>query len=128
MQQGQFDLGIQRRQCRLCLQTFPQHFMQTQRDISIFRRIVTGCLYGYLVKRQLLFAFAGNVFELDGLHIKIFFCQRIHIVTSGCAIENIGLQHGVMCNITQLDTMVSQYIDVVLDMLANQIRLLGIFQ
>ena len=74
---------------------------------------------GNLIKRQLLGAFAGDVFKGDGLFAQILQRQRIHIMARGGGVEHIGCQHGVGKRADDSDLIVRQHRNIVLEVLTN---------
>ncbi len=101
--------------------------VQAQGYIGIFRRIGCGLFQLDLVEGQLLFTLARNGFKAGGAHAQVTICQRIHVMTAGCGVEYIGLQHGIGADALQLDAVVTQHVHVVFDVLADLFQL-GIFQ
>ena len=48
-----------------------QSLVQAQRYVCVFSGVRSRLLQAYLVKRELLCAFAGNVFVVNRLHTKV---------------------------------------------------------
>ncbi|GDU59233.1 hypothetical protein BvCmsSIP076_02108 [Escherichia coli] len=101
--------------------------MQLQGDICIFGGVTSGFFEGNLVKGQLIFAFTRNLFKSDGFVLQPTFREAVHIVTPGNAIENVGLQHGIKRNPTQLNAVIRQNTAIVFQVLPDLQRLF-IFQ
>ena len=80
--------------------------MQQQCDIRIFRRIIGGFFQRDLIKRQLLFAFPGDIFKGGGFVIQMTVGQAVHIMTSGDTVEHIGFQHGIEGDSAQFHTVI----------------------
>ena len=70
-EQRQFDGLIEFHQTGLRLKFFPQHLLQFHGHVGIFRRVFACFFQWDLVKRQLIFSFAGNVFKADSLVSEI---------------------------------------------------------
>ncbi|SVX38870.1 Uncharacterised protein [Klebsiella pneumoniae] len=101
--------------------------MQLQGDICIFGGVTSGLFQGNLVKGQLIFTFTSNLFKSDGFMLQPTFREAVHIVATGNAVENVGLQHGIKCNPPQFNAVVRQNTAIVFQVLPDLQRLF-IFQ
>ena len=101
--------------------------MQPERDLSVLSGIGRGLFNWHLVESQLLRTFARDVFKVDRPLAEIFERQGVEVVSAPRGIEYVGLQHCVIVNTAQGNTVIGQYVGVVFQVLAH-LGSLGIFQ
>ncbi len=114
-------------QGRQRLQLRPEVLMQSQRDVGILGGIRPGLLDGHLRERNLLGAFAGHIFVVNGGMAEVFQRQRVHVVTRCGAVQHIALQHGVVTDAAQDDAVIGEHAHVVFEILP-ELGLGGVFQ
>ena len=101
----------------MLLQLRPHLQMQLQRHVSILRGVTPGLFQRDLIKGELIFTFAGNLFKSDGFVFQPAIGQAIHIMSARDAVEGVGFQHGVEGNTTQFNVVVGQDAAIVLQVL-----------
>ena len=84
--------------------------MQLQRDVRILRRIFRRAIHVDLIEGDLLRAFAGDIFVMNGLDAEILLGGRIHVVASGDAVEHVRLQHGIVALAAQRDAVIREHV------------------
>ena len=87
--------------------------VQAQGDLGVLGGVGAGLFDGDLVEGQLAGALAGDVREVDGAVAQEFEGEAVHVVAAGGAVEDVGLQHGVLGDAPQRDAVVGQYTHVV---------------
>ena len=73
-----------------------ENFVQAQRDFSVLCGIVQRFFNRYLVERDLVFAFACDIFEGNCLMSQEPFGEGVHAVRKRGSIQNIGDQHRII--------------------------------
>ena len=101
--------------------------MQPERDLSVLSGIGRGLFYRHLIEGQLLHTFARDVFKMNRPLTKIFERQGIEVVSAPRGIEYVGLQHCVVVNTAQGNTVIGQYVGIVFQVLTH-LGSLRIFQ
>ena len=109
------------------IELFRQHLVQTERDLGVLSSIRRGLFYWHLVEGQLLGAFARDIFKMNGPLTEVFERQGIEVVSAPRGIEYVGLQHRVVVNAAQGNTVIGQHVGIIFEMLAH-LGGLGIFQ
>ena len=93
--------------------------MQTERDLGVLGGIRRRLFYWHLVEGQLLRTFASDVFKMNRPLTEIFERQGIQVVSAPRGIQYVGLQHCVVVNTAQGNTVIGQYVGIVFEMLAH---------
>ena len=93
--------------------------MQTKRHLSVLGSIRRGLFYRHLVEGQLLGPFASDVFEMDRPLAEVFERQGIEVVSAPRCIQYVGLEHRVVMNTAQGNTVIGQHVSVVFQVLAH---------
>ena len=80
-----------------------------------------GCslLQSHLVKTHLFGTLASYIFEAGGFNTQVFQRQAVHIMPGSGGIQHVGLEHGVVSYSVELNTVIGQYVGIVLEILAN---------
>ena len=108
------------------LQQGPQGVVHVQRLVGVFARVSGGLVHRHLRKRDLVRAFAAQVFVGDALAARVALGQAGQVVGL-VHFEHVALQHGVVRVALHLNAVVGEHMAVVLDVLA-QLGVLGVFQ
>ncbi|CRI63432.1 hypothetical protein THIOKS11320081 [Thiocapsa sp. KS1] len=125
--QGDLDLPVECGHARDAFQPGPECAMQAQGHVRVFGGVVSGLLKRDLIEGELLRTLAGDVLEVDGVVVQVFLGQRVHVVASRRAVEDIAFEHGVVGDAAQLDGVTGQDAHVVLEVLADLVTL-GVLQ
>ena len=101
----------------------PQGFVQLECYVSVFGRI--GCRYVEidLVERQLLGAFARDVFKMNGFASEVKSCRRVHVVSDRNAVQDIGLKHRIEAHARQFYAMTCEYVSIIFEVMADLLAL-----
>ncbi len=100
--------------------------MHVQGLVGVFARVGSGFVYRHLRKRDLVRAFAAQVFVADAFAASVALGQAGQVVGL-VHFEHVALQHGVVRVALHLDAMIGEHMAVVLDVLA-QLGVLGVLQ
>ena len=117
--QRHLQLPIERGKRGRLIELFRQHLVQAERDLSVLSGIGRGLFYRHLVEGQLLGALARDIFKMDRPLTEVLERQGIEIVSAPRGIEYVGLQHCVIVNTAQGNTVIGQYVGIVFEMLAH---------
>ncbi len=101
------------------LQLRHQNICGHQGDIGILAGIRHGFLQEHLIKRQSIFAFAGNFLIGDCFMAQKIQCDLIQIVGSFRGIQQVGGHHGIKYDAVQLNAMTVQDDPVIFYVLAD---------
>ena len=112
------DLRVDKAQLVVVLHNRRHRFVQLQRDVRIFRRIFAGLFNRDLIEADLLRTFAGDLFKCNRLDAQMALAQVVHAMVH-VRFEYVGLQQGIMRHAAQHHAVISEYVHIVFQVLAD---------